>query len=72
MTTTSEAGPRRALVFGGGGVLGFAWMLGAVSAFEEATGLDARELVAILLRAIAATQNSVGDALHQRRGATWP
>lgn len=41
MTTTSSTELRRALVFGGGGVLGFAWMLGALSAFEQVTGLDA-------------------------------
>ena len=43
MTTTRPSEPRRALVFGGGGVLGFAWMLGALSAFEQVTGLDARD-----------------------------
>ena len=43
MTRTSPNEPRRAFVFGGGGVLGFAWMLGALSAFEQVTGLDARE-----------------------------
>ncbi len=36
--------PRRALVLGGGGVLGFAWMLGALSALESETGLDARDV----------------------------
>jgi NTE family protein len=41
MTNTSRTEPRRALVFGGGGVLGFAWMLGALTAFEHVTGLDA-------------------------------
>ena len=33
---------RRALVFGGGGVLGFAWTVGAVSALETEWGVDAR------------------------------
>lgn len=36
--------PRRALVLGGGGVLGFAWMLGALSALESVAGFDAREV----------------------------
>ncbi|MEO8889879.1 MAG: patatin-like phospholipase family protein [Jatrophihabitantaceae bacterium] len=36
--------PRRALVLGGGGVLGFAWMLGALSAIESVAGFDAREV----------------------------
>jgi NTE family protein len=34
--------PRRAVVLGGGGVLGFAWMLGAMSAVEQVTGIDLR------------------------------
>lgn len=33
---------RRALVLGGGGVLGAAWMIGALSALEEHEGIDAR------------------------------
>jgi NTE family protein len=39
--------PRRALVLGGGGVLGFAWTLGALSAVEAVTGVraDAFDLV---------------------------
>lgn len=36
--------PRRALVLGGGGVLGFAWMLGALSAVESVAGFDARQV----------------------------
>lgn len=35
--------PRRAIVLGGGGVLGYAWMLGALSALESVSGFDARE-----------------------------
>jgi NTE family protein len=31
--------PRRALVLGGGGVIGFAWILGALSALEEITAV---------------------------------
>lgn len=34
---------RRALVLGGGGVLGYAWTLGALAAVESVFGLDARE-----------------------------
>ncbi len=33
---------RRGLVIGGGGVLGAAWAIGALSALEEVTGIDAR------------------------------
>ena len=41
MTATE---PRRAFVLGGGGVLGFAWILGALSAVEEVAGFDARDV----------------------------
>lgn len=34
--------PRRGLVLGAGGPLGAAWMIGALSALEDRTGLDAR------------------------------
>jgi NTE family protein len=37
------ATPRRALVLGGGGVLGGAWAVGALSALEETHGFDPRE-----------------------------
>lgn len=36
--------PRRALVFGGGGVLGGTWAVGALSAWSEATGLDPKDV----------------------------
>jgi NTE family protein len=35
--------PSRALVLGSGGVLGFAWLLGALSALEAEAGFDARQ-----------------------------
>jgi NTE family protein len=34
---------RRAFVFGGGGVLGYAWMLGALCAVEEIAGVEAAD-----------------------------
>ncbi len=37
------AGPRWGLVLGGGGVLGGAWMAGALSAYEEVSGRDCRD-----------------------------
>ena len=40
----ADAAPRRALVLGGGGVLGFAWMLGALGALESVAGFDARDV----------------------------
>src|SRR3954469_8163887 len=42
--TGATGSPRRALVLGGGGGLGFAWMLGALSALESVAGFDAREV----------------------------
>lgn len=36
-------GPRRGLVIGGGGVLGAAWAVGALSALEQTVGIDARD-----------------------------
>lgn len=36
--------PRTALVLGGGGVLGAAWMVGALCALEEVRGIDARDM----------------------------
>jgi NTE family protein len=39
----STGEPRRALVLGGGGVLGFAWMLGALYALQDVLGVDVRE-----------------------------
>lgn len=40
--------PRRAIVLGAGGVLGFAWTLGALSALEEVAGFDVRGVDVIL------------------------
>lgn len=36
--------PRRALVFGGGGVLGGTWAVGALAAWQDATGLDPQDV----------------------------
>lgn len=40
MGGTKRSVPRRGLVLGGGGVLGAAWMVGALAAVEDATGKD--------------------------------
>ena len=40
----ASSGPRRALVLGGGGVLGFAWIVGALSALQVEAGFDARDV----------------------------
>jgi NTE family protein len=39
----SPSAPSRALVLGSGGVLGFAWLLGALSAMEDEAQFDARD-----------------------------
>ena len=41
--TGARAKPRRALVLGAGGVIGFAWILGALSALQKITGIDPAE-----------------------------
>jgi NTE family protein len=44
MTAERQPGPpRRGLVLGGGGVLGAAWMVGALKALEDELGVDARD-----------------------------
>ncbi|MGN6299796.1 MAG: patatin-like phospholipase family protein [Angustibacter sp.] len=39
---------RRGLVLGGGGVLGAAWMVGALSAIEDSLGIDLRDVEAVV------------------------
>jgi NTE family protein len=41
---STDTAPRRAIVLGGGGVLGFAWTLGALAAVQEFAGFDARDV----------------------------
>jgi NTE family protein len=53
------AAPRRAIVLGAGGVLGFAWTLGALTAMEELAGFDARDVDLV----IGTSAGSVGAAL---------
>ena len=53
------AQPRRALVLGSGGVLGFAWLLGALAAVEQEAGFDARSVEV----AIGTSAGSVAAAL---------
>jgi NTE family protein len=40
MNGVSRADPRRAFVFGGGGVLGFAWTIGALTAVQHELGIE--------------------------------
>jgi NTE family protein len=44
MSAEPEGDVRRGLVLGAGGVLGFAWMVGAVTALEAEEGFDARRV----------------------------
>lgn len=41
---TRKRTPRRALVFGGGGVLGGTWAVGALSAWQDVTGLNPKDV----------------------------
>lgn len=69
-------GTRRGLVLGGGGVLGAAWMVGALQALQDETGVDVREFdefvgtsAGSVLVALLGAGVSVGDlVVHQRGG----
>ncbi len=68
-------GVRRGLVLGGGGVLGSAWMIGALHAYEEATGVDPRTMEIIVgtsagavLAALAGHDVSTTTMIDQQRG----
>ncbi len=45
---TGERAPRRGLVLGGGGVLGGAWLVGALSALHDVEGIDPRDVDVIV------------------------
>jgi NTE family protein len=66
---------RRGLVLGGGGVLGAAWMVGALQALQDETGVDARDFDAFvgtsagsILVALLGAGVSVGDLVNNQRG----
>jgi NTE family protein len=83
MTATPRPGsgdtrrPRRGLVLGGGGVLGAAWMVGALKSLEDQLGMDARDFddyvgtsAGAVLAALLGAQVPVVDLLaHQLEGA---
>ena len=76
---TIEEGGRWGLVLGGGGVLGAAWLIGALSALEEAKGLDARDADLIIgtsagsvVGALLAAGISVDEQREQQLGADTP
>ncbi|WP_239332841.1 patatin-like phospholipase family protein, partial [Frankia sp. CiP3] len=67
--------PRRGLVLGAGGVLGSAWMIGALSAYEDATGTDVRTMDMVVgtsagavLAALIGTGTGVGTMVNSEYG----
>ncbi|MEP7191594.1 MAG: patatin-like phospholipase family protein [Actinomycetota bacterium] len=66
---------RRGLVLGGGGVLGAAWMVGALQALQDETGVDVRDFEAFvgtsagsILAALLGAGVSVTDLVNHQRG----
>jgi NTE family protein len=76
MSRTRPPAKRRGLVLGGGGVLGAAWMVGALKALEDELGTDVREFDQLVgtsagsvLAALLGAGVSVEDLLrHQLNG----
>jgi NTE family protein len=71
--------PRRGLVLGGGGVLGAAWMIGALSALRDALEWDPREAEVIVgtsagsvLAAMLGSGLSVDTLINNQRGIVAP
>ena len=61
--------PRWGLVLGGGGVLGGAWMVGALTALEQVHGVDARDAELIVGSAGAVLVVVAGKWLQRRAAA---
>ena len=66
---------RRGLVLGGGGVLGAAWMVGALQALQDEIGVDVRDFDAFVgtsagsvLAALLGAGVSVADLVNHQRG----
>jgi NTE family protein len=75
----SAATPRRGLVLGGGGVLGFAWTVGALRALEEEEGFDVRDVevcvgtsAGSILAALIGMQVGVDAILRHQQGIPLP
>lgn len=71
--------PRRGLVLGGGGVLGAAWMIGALAALQDAFGWDPRDAEVIVgtsagsvLAAMLGSGIAVESLLNHQRGEPAP
>jgi NTE family protein len=75
----TAAVPRRGLVLGGGGVLGAAWMIGALAALSESLDWDPREAEVIVgtsagsvLAALLGSGLSVETLINHQRGVLAP
>lgn len=73
------ARPRRAVVLGGGGVLGYAWMLGALGAIEAEAGIDIRDSEILIgtsagavIAALIASGVSAGELCRHHQGISAP
>ncbi|MBV9487480.1 MAG: patatin-like phospholipase family protein [Frankiaceae bacterium] len=71
--------PRRGLVLGGGGVLGAAWMIGALAALSESLDWDPRDAEVVVgtsagsvLAAMLASGRGVEQLLNHQRGIIAP
>lgn len=79
MTGPPGAAPRCGLVLGAGGVLGFAWAIGALAALEAEAGFDAREVdicvgtsAGSVLAALLGSGVSVEAMLRHQQGIPLP
>lgn len=77
MSPASRPARRRGLVLGGGGVLGAAWMVGALKALQDELGIDIREFdqfvgtsAGSVLTGLLGAGVSVEDLLTHQRGGT--
>jgi NTE family protein len=75
----SAAAPRRGLVLGGGGVLGAAWMIGALAALSDSLDWDPREAEVIVgtsagsvLAAMIGSGLGVEQLINHQRGIAVP
>jgi NTE family protein len=75
----SRSGARRGLVLGGGGVLGFAWTVGALRALEDEEGLDVRDFevcvgtsAGSILAALIGMRVGVDAILRHQQGIPLP
>lgn len=65
MTSADRPGPRRGLVLGAGGVLGYSWLVAALATWAEHTGLDPRQYdVVVGTSAGSVAAVGVGCGLH--------